>query len=131
LHYTRLLQQGRADRFTFGNALFALTFDAQSLALINISSCAAGREQGFLWPRPAIDTEAVARQDTEIRREAGTERQSEAARETQIDGFSLWQLNYSDCSALTPGGSQLDALASPSGGRDHSLQRCGKQRAFP
>ena len=108
------------DRFTFGNALFALTFDTQSLALINISSCAAGREQGFLWPRPAIGTETEARQDIETQRE--TERQREAAREAQIDGFSLWQLNYSDCSALTPGGSQLDALASPSD-RNHSIQR--------
>lgn len=88
------------QQFTFGTATFALSFDAQSLALRNITSCAPGREQGFLWPAGPGATES----------------------------FSLWQLNYSDCTAPTPGGSQLDALDSPSADRNHSIQQLPDRR---
>jgi hypothetical protein len=99
-------QQQQQQQFTFGTVHFALSFDAQSFALRNITSCAPGREQGFLWP--AADPRATA---------------GAAAEE-----FSLWQLNYSDCTAPTPGGKQLDALHSPSAGRNHSTQQLSDGR---
>ena len=72
--------------FTFGTELFALTFDAATLALLNVSTCTAGNaSQGFLWPA--------------------------AAGGGGVDKFSLWQLAYSDCTVAMPSGSQLDALA--------------------
>ncbi len=86
------------ELFTFGTGMFALTFGAKSLALHNITSCAPGREQGFLWPAP------------------------------HVEDFSLWQLNYSDCTQLTPGGFQLDALGSPAASRNHSLQQAADGR---
>eukprot|EP01046_Picozoa_sp_COSAG06_P029421 COSAG06_NODE_2727_length_6383_cov_3.025939_2_plen_579_part_00 len=94
-----LLSSGDSDpQFIFGTAAFALTFDTFSLALLNVTSCApaGGREQGFLWP---VLPQKAAR-------------------------FSLWQLNHSsDCTAGTPGGSQLDALSSVSASRNHSVQQ--------
>jgi hypothetical protein len=96
-----------SPRFTFGTSLFALTFDSASLALVNVTSCSPSnedgasqplpprRQQGFLWPGQHNST---------------------------ANGFSLWQLNYSlGCRAATPGGDQLDALASRSSQRNHSV----------
>eukprot|EP01047_Picozoa_sp_COSAG01_P046366 COSAG01_NODE_4348_length_5116_cov_1.582220_3_plen_250_part_00 len=99
-----------SPRFTFGTSLFALTFDSASLALVNVTSCSPSneggasqplpprRQQGFLWPGQLKPSAA--------------------------NGFSLWQLNYSlGCRAATPGGDQLDALASRSSQRNHSVGR--------
>ena len=81
--------------FTFGTARFALTFDRLTLALRNLTTCAAdSRAQGLLWPAGAAD----------IR-----------------DGFSLWQLNVSDCSVAIPEGVRLDALSSHSASRSYAV----------
>jgi hypothetical protein len=72
--------------FKFGSKNFTLSFEAQSLAILNISTCRTGvatGHQGFLWPTG--DVPAIKR-------------------------FSLWQLNFSDCSETMPAGTQIDAL---------------------
>jgi hypothetical protein len=96
------------DSFTFGTASFAMVFDRESLALINVTTCSSDndsdpgsaqptkpppgarrRQQGFLWPAPGVER------------------------------FSLWQLQYSDCSVALPGGSRLDALNSTVAGHSN------------
>ena len=102
--------------FTFGTSLFAVTIDRTSLALLNVTTCSADghRQQGFLWP-DGVASPAVTR-------------------------FSLWQMSYSNCTQMMPGG-QLDGFnasagrnfsvaAAPDGGRVLTLRWQGMQSEF-
>jgi hypothetical protein len=94
-----LAAHSSSGSFSFGTARFALEFDSTTLALRNITTCtgtaaAGGRSQGFLWPAGPFDV---------------------------ANGFSLWQLNYTDCRSAIPNGVTLDALGSSAVNRSHSV----------
>lgn len=89
-----LVEHAGGTLFSFGTPQFSLTFDATTLALRNLTACDGGREQGLLWPAGAADA---------------------------ANGFSLWQLNVSDCHEAIPYGVRLDALGSPTHTRRYDV----------
>eukprot|EP01044_Picomonas_judraskeda_P021156 COSAG03_NODE_4908_length_1399_cov_1.488462_2_plen_251_part_01 len=93
-HGAASLQQTPTDgAFTYGTSLFSLTFDAETYALRNLTTCSADKQhaQGLL----SDDTWGG----------------SSGAASSQPLG-SLWQLNYTACTTTMPFGITLDALAS-------------------
>ena len=89
-----LVEHDGGSTASFGTAHFSLEFDTATLALRNLTACDGGRSQGFMWPAGAGDI---------------------------ANGFSVWQLNYTDCTAAIPNGVRLDALGTPSSNRSYSV----------
>ena len=88
--------------FTFGTSTFSFTFDADTFALRNVTTCSADgkHSQGLL----SDDTWGGV-----------------SGRAAAQSHGSLWQLNYTDCKSAMPLGVNLDALTSPATKRSHHV----------
>jgi hypothetical protein len=76
------------DAIDFGDAAIGLHFRPHTFALQNISVCGGGRTQGLVWPEPHSPT--------------------------PLEGFSVWMLNLSNCTAVLDSPStavQLDSFS--------------------